>query len=159
MSTTSKSCCSAQSAAFSASLGIFLIRLALAAVFIYYGGQHLFGFFHGRGLHQFTEQIKTDGFPILPPVLWAGLSGIAEFFGGILLLIGLASRLAAIPIIIDMLAAMWVYRNGGFGSIDFNMALIAMAALVLLAGPGMISLDAVLFRGGARGPQPIAPTT
>ncbi len=162
MSNPAQSCCSGKSSVFSTSLGILLIRLVLGAVFIYYGGQHLFGsqhlfgIFGGRGLHQFAIQIKSDGFPVLPPMVWAVLSSGTEFFGGILLLIGLFSRAAAVPVIFDMLAAMWVSRAAGFGTIDFNLSLIAMLAMVLLAGAGMMSLDAMMFRQGARGPQPLA---
>lgn len=156
MSNPAQSCCSGNSSLFSTSLGILLIRLVLGAVFIYYGGQHLFGFFGGRGLHQFAVQIKTDGFPILPPAVWGAISGGTEFFGGILLLAGLFSRLVAVLLIIDQIAALWVMRHEGFGGVDFNLALIAMLALVLLAGAGMIALDAMMFRGAARGPQPLA---
>lgn len=156
MSNSAQSCCSGKSSLFSTSLGILLIRLVLGAVFIYYGGQHLFGLFGGRGLHQFALQIKTDGFPILPPTVWAAISGGTEFFGGILLVAGLFSRVVAIPIIIDQIFALWVMRREGFGGVDFNLALIAMLALVMLAGAGMMSLDAMMFRQGARGPGPLA---
>ncbi len=156
MSNSAQSCCSGQSSLFSISLGILLIRLVLGAVFIYYGGQHLFGFFDGRGLHQFTVQIKTDGFPILPPAVWAAISGGTEFFGGILLLAGLFSRIVTVPIIIDQIVALWVMHREGFGGVDFNLALIAMLAMVLLAGSGMMSLDALIFRSAAPGPRPLA---
>ncbi len=155
MSNSAQSSCCVQSSTFSTSLGILLVRLALGAVFIYYGGQHLFGLFGGHGLHQFSTQIKTDGFPILPPTLWAVISGGSEFFGGILLLVGLISRPVALIIIIDQICALWVMRRMGFGGVDFNITLIAMLALVLLAGAGSLSVDSCMFRAGADGAQPL----
>ena len=159
---------------FATSLGLLLVRLALGAIFIYYGGQHLFGLFGGRGLHAFAKSMFTVP-PLLPttpaaapiasgahtvlfsPLVWAALSACTEFFGGILLLVGLLARVISIPIIVDMIVALWIYRAEGFGGYDFNVALIAMAALVLLAGPGMISLDRLVFRRGlwSYGPQPV----
>ena len=160
---------------FASSLGMWLIRLALGVIFIYYGGQHLFGFFGGRGIHAFADSMFTipplvpttpppahmppaSHMFLFPPLVWALLSACTEFFGGILLIVGLLSRLVSIPILIDMIVALWIYRAEGFGGYDFNLALIAMAAMVLLSGPGRISIDALLFRRGlwSHGPQPLA---
>lgn len=132
-------------------IGILIVRWVTGIIFIYYGGQHCFGFFdvhgvHGvHGINAFSRMIASDHFPILPPIVWAWISGITEFFGGILLIVGLASRIVGALLIIDMLAAIWAYYGGGFGAVDFNVALIAMAALILIAGPGIYSIDAVIL--------------
>ncbi len=139
------------------SLGVLLVRLVLGCIFIYYGGQHGFGLFGGHGIHLFADTYKFNHFPVLPALVWAWMSAGVEFFGGMLLIIGALSRLICIPLLIDMFVALWLQRAGGFGSYDFNLALLAMLSLVLLAGPGMIAVDALLFRRclWSCGPQPI----
>lgn len=80
----------------------------------------------------------------------AYLAGGAEFFGGLLLILGLFSRIAAIPLIITMIVAYATVHFGAFSqlSIDpqavfkeppFNFLMAAL--LVLCFGPGKFSLD------------------
>jgi putative oxidoreductase len=101
--------------------------------------------------------------PLLPTAAWAYMAACGEFFGGISVLLGLLARLGAIPIIITMLVAIAkVHGPNGFSlpqGCEYNVNLIAMSAAVLIAGPGLISLDALIFRRGlwARGPQPLSP--
>ncbi len=142
--TTSGACASSLLAT---GLGTLLVRVALAVIFIYYGGQHLFGLFGGRGIHSFARMLASDHFSVLPAITWAYISGITEFFGGILILLGLFSRIVSIFLILDLIGIIWASYAGGFGSIDFQIALIAIAGLILISGPGMLSADAAIFCG------------
>jgi putative oxidoreductase len=109
----------------------------------------------------------------LPPTAWAYMAACAEFFGGLALLLGLLARLGTIPIIVTMLVAITtVHGQNGFSGwtetymdkkiphvgYELNLALIAMAVAIMIAGPGLISIDALIFRRGlwARGPQPLS---
>ena len=128
-------------------LGTLLVRLVMAVIFIYYGGQHLFGLFGGRGIHSFAQMLASDHFPILPAIVWAYISGITEFFGGILILVGLFSRIVSVFLILDLIGIIWASYAGGFGSIDFQLSLIAIAGLILISGAGVLSFDAILCLG------------
>src|SRR5271170_3047377 len=145
MTDGSKTCCATPGKCWIANaLGVLLVRIVMGIIFIYYGGQHCFGLFGGRGIEAFSELGALKHLPILPPMAWAWISGGVEFFGGILLIIGLVSRIVSILLIVDMIVAMWFYHAGGFGTIDFNLALVAMAGLIVISGPGMISVDTMI---------------
>ena len=79
-------------------LGLLVLRLALGTVMIAHGYQKVFG-----GMPQFMGMLSHMG---IPP--WMGyLTAAAEFGGGILLVVGFLTRLAALAIVIDMLVAIF----------------------------------------------------
>ena len=143
--TTMGSTCASSSLA--AGLGTLLVRVMMGIIFIYYSGQFLFGMFDGRGIHAFIQMLSSDHLPILPPTAWAYLAGITQFFGGILIIVGLLSRIVSIVLILNLIGIIYLSYAGGFGSIDFQLALISIAGLILISGPGMLSMDAAIFRG------------
>lgn len=156
--TSVDSCCGNDRMAVS--LGLLLLRLALGWIFIFHGSQKLFGAFDGPGIAGFASHLQ--GLPLLPPIVWAYMAALGEFVGGVSVLLGLLTRLGAIPIIITMLVAIGtVHGKNGFSlqymGYEYNVALIGMAAALVLTGPGLVALDALIFRRGlfARGPQPI----
>jgi putative oxidoreductase len=147
---------------FAVSLALLLIRLSLGATFIYHGGQKCFGWFGGSGIEGFSHFLASQHLPVLPSVVWAWMAAGGEFGGGVLVLLGFLARLASIPLIVTMLVAIATVTGGkGFsmleGGYEVNVAFIAMAAAILLGGPGLVSVDAFVFRRGlwARGPQPL----
>ena len=77
-------------------LGLLVLRLALGTVMIAHGWQKVSG-----GMPQFMQMLQHMGIPG-----WMGyLTAAAEFGGGILLLVGFLTRLAALAIFTDMLVA------------------------------------------------------
>src|SRR5436190_19159986 len=90
---------------------LFLIRTVLAAVFIFHGGQKLFGWFGGYGIAATAGFMETIGIPF--PTLSALLAGVTEFGGGIILLAGTGTRIAAIPMAFTMLVAIATVHPGG----------------------------------------------
>ena len=86
---------------------MLLLRLYLAPIFIQVGLNKLNHLEHTAVW--FGESL---GMPF--PYLMAVLAGSAEFFGGILLLIGLMTRLASIPLLVTMFIAAWTvhWENG-----------------------------------------------
>ena len=76
----------------------------------------------------------------------------AEFGGGILLVLGLFTRLVALSILIDMSVAIAKvhFKNGlkGTGGYEFPMMCGIVAFALIFLGAGPISLDEAFFRGG-----------
>ena len=70
---------------------------------------------------------------------------LVEFFGGVALLIGLLTRLAALGLAVNMLVAMLlVHAKSGFfnpGGIEFPLSLFAAALLLVFTGAGNYSSD------------------
>lgn len=123
-------------------LALLVLRLVLAVVMIAYGYPKLF---------MFSKQVQSVSALGLPGWL-AYFSIAAEFLGGLAVLFGLFTRLAALGILIDMLVAIgkvhWHHGLKGPGGYQFAMAMAAIAFSLIFFGAGPISLDAVLGRGG-----------
>jgi putative oxidoreductase len=124
-------------------LALFVMRLALGAVIVVHGYHKVFG-----GLHHHVQFVASLGLPG-----WtAYLSAFAEFFGGILVLIGLFTRLAAFAICIDLSVAIAKvhFHNGMMGpsGYEFPLALAALAFALIFFGAGPIALDHVRAGGG-----------
>jgi putative oxidoreductase len=131
---------------------LVVARTVLAWVFIYHGARRLFGWFDGPGLHRSADYFaQTAG--LHPGVVFAALGGTIEFFGGIALAFGLASRLAGAAIFGDMMMAIitvtWangINATGGKSGYELNLALGVLALMVAVFGAGRVSVDALLER-------------
>lgn len=132
------------------SLAPLILRVVVGAIFVAHGSQKLFGAFGGHGWHATTEMFEKMGFA--PGVFWGTLVGGTEFFGGLGLLVGLFTRLAALGLAISMaVAVLKVHlphglfaQNGGF---EYPLSLLAVNVALLIRGAGPISLDAVRKKG------------
>jgi putative oxidoreductase len=127
-------------------LGLLVLRLALGAVMIAHGYQKVFG-----GMPQFMQMLQHMGIPA-----WmAYLTVAAEFGGGILLVAGFLTRLAALAIFIDMVVAIikvhlhngLFSKNGGF---EFPMVCGAIAFSLIWSGAGPIAMDWLWGSKGGR---------
>ena len=116
-------------------LGALLMRLALALSMTVHGYQKVVP--HGA-LHHFTHYVATLGLPY-----WLGyVSAFTEFIGGMLLVLGLLTRLAAALIAINMLVAFFtVGLHEGFGIYTYILALAVIAIMLVFYGPGALALD------------------
>jgi putative oxidoreductase len=126
-------------------LALLIVRIVLGVIFILHGGQKLFGWYGGPGMKGFTGWMSSSG---IPPFL-ALLAAFSEFGGGLLILFGLLTPLAAALIISGMMVAIAeVHAKSGFfnteGGYEFNLSLITLALVLLLTGAGAISVDALL---------------
>ncbi|MGB6429704.1 MAG: DoxX family protein [Candidatus Acidiferrales bacterium] len=125
-------------------LSLLLLRLALGGIFMYHGYPELFT----------NHNATVAGFEHMGfPSYFATLSGALEFFGGILLVVGLVTRLAALLLAIEMgiaLARVAIPRAGIYAVGKYQLPLVLCTAAFALAtvGAGAISLDRVTFEGG-----------
>ena len=122
-------------------LGPTLARLTLGVVFVGTGWGKL------HSLDKVTGFFTELGIPA--PGFNAVLAASAEFVCGGLLLIGLLSRLAAIPLIITMIVAILTAKRGDLHGISDLLGFeewtyIVLAIWIAVAGPGPLSLDRVL---------------
>jgi putative oxidoreductase len=130
-----------------------ILRVVVGTVFVVHGAQKLFVY----GLAGVTGAFEGMGVPL------AGLVGpgvaLLEFAGGIALIVGLLTRLAASGLAATMLGAMvLVHLPAGFfvpNGVEFVLTLFATSVVLALTGAGAWSLDARL--AGREAPEGSAP--
>ncbi|MBR9998672.1 MAG: DoxX family protein [Cyclobacteriaceae bacterium] len=120
--------------------GLLLVRL--------FAGFSL-AFAHGIGKlppsDGFIGAISELGFPV--PGFFAWMSGIAEFFGGLFLAMGLAARPAALLIGINMgVAAFLMHADDPFSGKEKALLFFIIALLVFITGAGKYSVDKIIHR-------------
>lgn len=120
------------------SIGLTVLRVVMGIVFLAHGYQKLFTF----GFHGVAGMLGHMGIPL--PAIFAVMVTLVEFLGGILLILGVATRIAAALIAIDMLVAILaVHLKKGFfnsGGIEFSLTLFAAAVCLVIEGGGALSL-------------------
>ncbi|MBS3108968.1 DoxX family protein [Candidatus Woesearchaeota archaeon] len=119
-----------------------VLRVVLGIVFIAHGYGKLWG--GAPGMEAFTGMVVGLGMP----AFMAYVAAIVEFFGGILVLLGLFTRYAATLIGIVMLVAIFRAKWGMplVGGYELDLALLAIAVALMLSGPGKLSLEATIFK-------------
>jgi len=126
-----------------------ILRLALAAVFIGHGAQKLFGWWGGGG-YQATAQYFEGTLGLSPGWLHAAFAGGGQFFGGIFLLLGLATRFAAAQLAVIMAVAIWTSHRSAFflsnNGMEFALVLLLIAVSLVLTGGGALSIDTHLTK-------------
>ena len=129
------------------------IRLGLAVVMVAHGAQKVLGSFGGPGLEKFISASTPFGF-MKPTWLWLGAAALSELIGGLLILLGLLTRLGAFFIACVMLTAVvgvhWPAFFASQSGYEYPLALLAMALGLLISGGGMASVDLALSSGRRR---------
>lgn len=120
-----------------------LVRLFVGYFFLESG----WGKIHS--LDAFTDRFAGWGIPA--PAFNAALSGWTEFLGGLLIVLGVCTRLVSIPLFINMLVAVLAVKLKRVGGLDdfveLDEPLYALGFLWLFfSGPGWVSLDHLLAR-------------
>ena len=133
---------------------ITIARIVLGVVFFAHGAQKALGWFGGAGLRN-TVQVFREQLRI--PTAFALLAVAAEFLGGLGLIVGLLSRVAALGIAVIMLVALltvhwkfgffmnWYGDQRGQG-IEYHILVLVLALVVRIKGGGAFSLDQVLYQ-------------
>ena len=128
-----------------AGLAPLAVRLIVGSIMFAHGLQKLQG-----GPGNFAQGLAGMGVPL--PVLMAYVVTLVEVVGGLLLIVGLLSRLSALLLTINLTIAVLLVKTGvgflspqggGVGA-EFDLALIAGLLVILFAGPGRLSVDHAL---------------
>lgn len=124
-----------------------LLRVPVGIILAAHGSQKLFGWFGGYGLEGTGQWMASIG--LEPGYLMALLAGSAEFFGGLALVLGLATRPAALVTAFTMLIAIFsVHIEGGLfltnNGYEYALALLAATAALTVQGAGSLSVDNLL---------------
>jgi len=126
-----------------------ILRLVLGVVFFAHGSQKMLGWFGGYG---FSGTMAYFTGPAHIPALFAFLAIAAEFFGGLGLMFGFLTRIAAFGISVNMLVAIatvhgaagffmnWTGTQKGEG-FEYHLLVLAMTAFLMIRGAGAFSLD------------------
>ena len=146
-------------------LGLLVLRLALAVVFVAHGGNKLFGLFGGPGIGPGGLSSTAAFFGAVglnPPFVLAVADAVLELAGGILLAFGFLTRWISIALAVSMCIAIWkvhlqwgfflnwlVVPNRGEG-MEYAIVLIAALVCLALSGGGDASVDGINQRSADR---------
>ena len=129
-----------------------IVRLVLGVVFFAHGAQKLLGWFGGHG---FTGTMGFFTGVLHIPAIFAFLAIIAEFFGGLGLIFGFLTRVAAFGILSNMVVAIamvhsqfgffmnWTGAQRGEGY-EYHLLILATTVLLIIRGAGAASVDRLL---------------
>jgi putative oxidoreductase len=128
-------------------LGLFILRLVVGGTFLYHGLQKLAGWFDGPGLDGTKDMMEKGGWD--HPSVAAALVTAGEVGGGALLILGLATPLAAGAVLAVILDA-WMFKQGmvpdfqyatGETAVEIDTILAGAAIAIIFTGPGRWALD------------------
>jgi putative oxidoreductase len=131
---------------------LFLLRVVLGIIFFAHGAQKVLGWYGGHGLKGTVGFMASMGLSV--PIAY--MVCFFEFLGGIGLIVGFLTRLAALAIAVVMVGAIatvhwkngffmnWELAPGKGHGIEANLAFLAMALALFLDGAGALSIDALI---------------
>lgn len=127
-----------------APLSYLLMRVYLGLMLVPHGADKLFG----AGVLHTAQGLTKLGWPA--PLFWAWAACIIEFFGGLMLAVGLLTRVAAAAIAIEMavisFAILWPAWDWAHHGMEYVFMVGVFAFAMALRGGGPYSLDRVLGR-------------
>jgi len=138
------------------SFPLAIIRLMLGLVMFPHGAQKMLGWFGGHGFSGTMGFFTHQGIPA--PLAFLAIA--AEFLGGLGLILGFLSRIAAFGVLCNMVVAVltvhlhngffmnWAGTNKGEG-FEYHLLAIAMALAVMIGGAGAPSVDRALSGRGS----------
>jgi putative oxidoreductase len=121
--------------------GLLALRLVVGLVFVMHGGQKIFV----KGMPAVAGFLGQVG--LEPPMVWAVVLTGAEIVGGVALIVGALTRIAAVTLGITMVVAIaTVLGTKGFflPGYEFALTLLGAAVAIALTGPGPYAIDAGL---------------
>ena len=129
--------------------GTTILRLLLGVIFFAHGAQKMLGWFGGYG---FTGTMGFFTNVLHIPALFAFLAIAAEFLGGLGLILGFLTRIAALGIFSNMIVAIamvhhqfgffmnWTGAQKGEGY-EYHLLVMAVTVFLMIRGAGAYSVD------------------
>ncbi|MFB7462624.1 DoxX family protein [Streptomyces sp. NPDC056224] len=123
-------------------IGLPVLRVVLGVIMAVHGTQKLFGWFDGVGVKGTGAFFSKAGYPAgetMPTI-----AGLTETLGGLGLILGLLTPLAAagiVGIMINAICVKWTGAVFGLEGVEFESLIMAAAITLALAGPGRFALD------------------
>lgn len=122
-------------------IALLLLRVVVGIAFVLHGGPKM--------AHAATWM---NAMPVHPPAFLQEAAAVAEFFGGMLLIVGFATRVAAALIAVDMIVAIAVVHLPDHAplvtshgeSMELPFVYLFGTVALIFAGPGRWSLDAFI---------------
>lgn len=124
--------------------GLLFYRFALGISMFYHG--YLKYVSGEQGLYKVGTMLSALGVPSGFEVILGTIASYAEMVGGILIVIGLFTRIGSLLIIGTLAVATILNLNGNFFSWDYPSQMGFGAIMLFLAGAGRYSLDKALFK-------------
>jgi putative oxidoreductase len=127
-------------------LALLMLRAGIGIIFIFHGYPKLFTY-----THDIMAAFQRMGFPSF----FVYIAGVVEFFGGIVLILGLFTRIAALLLAGEMaVAVLKVHLPQGaitdVKNYEFPMILAVACFALATIGAGLISVDHTIYRGGGK---------
>jgi putative oxidoreductase len=122
-------------------IGLVLLRLMTSIVLVYHGYQKIFVTGLG-GVAGFFEKIG-----IILPQITGPFVGLLEFVGGILLFLGIFTRLLASLFVIEFIVAayaQWILMNKGYIGSELELMIVFSCVLLATNGAGRYALHSAL---------------
>jgi len=127
------------------STAVLLLRLVAGVAFLHHGWGKITNPFHWM-----------DGAPGAPPAILQALAALAEFGGGLGLVLGLLTPVCIVGISCTMAYAVYFHiskgdpfvAKGGGGSYELALVYLVTMLSLMLTGPGRYSVDQYLLGGG-----------
>lgn len=133
-------------------LGLFILRLGVGAIFLMHGWMKLFG-----GQESFVREMLAMVGWSMPDAIWWVVT-LVELLGGLMLVLGVFARYAALALAIEMVVAVLLFhlRQGFFivaipnvplaYGFEYHLALVAGLVCVFLGGSGRWALEDKLMK-------------
>ena len=137
--------------------GLLILRVFVGLTMVFYGSQKMFGIFGGQGYGATVHWMHSQ---LFVPTWLAHLSIFAEFLGGLGLIVGALTPVAAFGVACMMAVATFANMRapgvftgiftGASGAdpsrLFFPLSLFAASVAIMMLGPGSMSADRRLFR-------------
>jgi len=120
--------------------GLTILRVVVGIIFLVHGWQKI----HAFGFHGVEGSFRQIGIPL--PAITAVVVILVEFLGGMALILGLATRWAALLLAIDMAGAIFFvhFKNGFYsnhGGYEYALSLLAACLALTFTGAGSLAID------------------